>query len=179
MEKDEKKQDELSDFELLEKTKALRNAKSTIYVPKKERYEDLGSSAIIFTGFGAVGDMLVILSVLDIISIPFLSQVTSQITFFVMCTIFLIIGIQSWYKAKKLKYELGEEEDITDQINNWMKENITSQLLSTVEDKSVSSEINDLNKLNYISELTLSNFPDVEADYIDLLSEKFYNTFYE
>lgn len=96
-----------------------------------------------------------------------------------MCTIFLIIGIQSWYKAKKLKYELDEEEDITSKINNWMQENITSQLLSTVEDKNVSSEINDLNKLNYISELTLSNFPDIEPDYIDLLAEKFYNTFYE
>ena len=36
-----------NNYELLEETKKLRTAKSTLYVPKKDRYEDSKSTAII------------------------------------------------------------------------------------------------------------------------------------
>ena len=166
-------------MELLEETKKLRTAKSTLYIKKKDRYEDLGSSAVIFIGFGIVGDLLALFALLDIITFPFVSSLYSQIVMLILFTIFLIVGITSWKKAKKLKSEIDSEEDITTKINAWMIKHITKDNLDAIHDEEVSAEINVLNDLNYIKEITLEEFPDIEPDYIELLAEEHYNNIYE
>lgn len=170
---------EWEEYQLLEETKKLRTAKSTLYVPKKDKYEDFESSAVIFCLFGIIGDILVLLSALDILNIPFFSVVSSQITMSILFTVFLIIGISSWFKAKKIKSEIGEEENITNQINSWMEEHITKEILASVEDSSIPDEINILNKLNYIHDMVSEQFSDADADYLDLLIDNFYNKLYE
>ena len=172
-------QDKLNDLELLEETKKLRTAKSTLYIKKKDRYEDLGSSAVIFISFGFVGDLLALLSWFDIINFPFASTSYSQIVMMILFTIFLIVGITSWKKAKKLKTEIDTEEDITTKINAWMIKHITKDTLDAIHDDEVSEEINVLNDLNYIKEVTLEEFPDIEPDYIELLAEEHYNNICE
>lgn len=167
--------DKLNDLELLEETKKLRTAKSTLYIKKKDRYEDLGSSAVIFIGFGFAGDLLALLSMLGIISFPLASTLYSQIVMLILFTIFLIVGITSWKKAKKLKTEIDTEEDVTTKINAWMIKHITKDTLDAIHDDEVSEEINVLNDLNYIKEITLEEFPDIEPDYIELLAEDHYN----
>ena len=66
--------DKKQDYQLLEETKKLRTAKSTLYVSKKDRWEDASSTAYIFSLFGIIGDILTILSLLGIISLPFASS---------------------------------------------------------------------------------------------------------
>lgn len=169
---------EWEEYQLLEETKKLRTGKSTLYVPKKDKYEDFESSAVIFTAFGIIGDILVVLTALNIVNIPFFKGISSQIIMTIMFTVFLIIGISSWVKAKKIKSEIGAEEDTTNQINAWMKEHITKALLASVESASVAEEINILNKLNYMHELVSEQFPDADTDYLDLLIDNFYNDLY-
>lgn len=171
--------EKLNDYELLEKTKKLRTAKSTLYIRKKDRYEDLGSSAVIFIGFGFMGDVLALLSMLGILSFPFASSLYSQIVMLILFTIFLIVGIVSWKKAKSIKAEIDDEENITVKITAWMMEHITKETLDSIHDDSVSEEINVLNALNYIKEVTLEQFPDIEPDYIELLAEDHYNSICE
>lgn len=168
-------QDKLNDLELLEKTKKLRTAKSTLYVKKKDRYEDLGSSAVIFIGFGIVGDLLALLSMFGIVRFPLANNLYSQIMMLILFTVFLIGGIISWKKAMKLKTEIDTEEDITTKINAWMITHITKNTLDAIHDDEVSEEINVLNDLNYIKEATLEEFPDIEPDYIELLAEEHYD----
>lgn len=166
----------LEDYQLLEETQKLRTAKSSIYVKKEERYQDLGSTAIVFLGFGLVGDILVILNLLGFQIIPWLAgNIVSNIILLVMFTGFFIIGITSWRKAKKLKAEIGTEENITEKINSWMAEHITKAVLDKVQDASLADEINFLNKLDYMKELVSSEFSDVEIEYIEMLTEEFYN----
>ena len=50
--------DKKQDYQLLEETKKLRTAKSTLYVSKKDRWEDASSTAYIFSLFGIIGDIL-------------------------------------------------------------------------------------------------------------------------
>ncbi|MDE7426032.1 MAG: hypothetical protein K2N51_20435 [Lachnospiraceae bacterium] len=169
---------EWEDYQLLEETKKLRTGKSTLYVPKKDRYEDLESSAVIFTCFGIIGDVLVLLTALDIINIPFFSGLSSQITMAFVFTAFLIIGIHSWFKAKTLKPQISTEEDTTSQINTWMKEHITKEILSSVEDSSSPEEVNILSKLSYMHDLVSGQFPEADSDYLDLLIDNFYNDLY-
>ncbi|MCI8408258.1 MAG: hypothetical protein HFJ09_03165 [Lachnospiraceae bacterium] len=170
--------EEWENYQLLEETKKLRTGKSTLYVPKKNRYEDLESTAVIFSVFGIIGDVLVVLTALEIINIPFFRGLSSQISMAILFTIFLFIGIHSWFKAKTLKPQISAEEDTTSQINTWMKEQITKEILSTVEDSSSPEEINILNKLSYMHELVSKQFPDADSDYLDLLIENFYNDLY-
>lgn len=169
----------LNEHELLEETKKLRTAKSTVYVKKKDKYEDLGSSAVIFISFGFLGDLLSILSMLGILSFPFANTLYSQIVMLILFTAFLIIGITSWKKAKQLKTEIDDEENITVKITAWMMKNITTGKLDSIHDSNVADEINVLNKLGYIKELTMEEFPDIEPDYIELLAEDHFNSLYE
>ena len=96
------------DYELLEETKKLRTAKSTLYVPKKDRYEDASSSAFIFTIFGVVGDVVVILTILGILHLPIANNIISQIAMIGLFSFFLFVGITSWKKARFLKTELED-----------------------------------------------------------------------
>lgn len=161
------------DYQLLEETKKLRTAKSTLYVSKKDRWEDASSTAYIFSLFGIIGDILTILSLLGIISLPFASSLLSQIFMLILFTVFLIIGINSWRKATILKSEIGEEEDTTEQVNSWLETQIPKNVLDEVSDSSVSEEIDYFNKLNYLKEQLQQQFPDVDIDYLDALADAY------
>lgn len=170
---------EWSNYELLEETKKLRTAKSTLYVPKKDRYEDANSTAIIFCIFGVLGDIVAILSALDILHLPIANNIVSQIAMIALFTFFLWIGISSAIKAKKLKSELGEEEDDTNTINAWLEEHISKEMLDEICDQSQAEEINYLHKLEYVKEQLTTAFPDADDEYLDLLSDQFVSKHYD
>lgn len=170
---------EWSNYELLEETKKLRTAKSTLYVPKKDRYEDANSTAIIFCIFGVLGDIVAILSALDILHLPIANNIVSQIAMIALFTFFLWIGISSAIKAKKLKSELGEEEDDTNTINAWLEEHITKEMLNEICDQSQAEEINYLHKLEYVKEQLTTEFPDADDEYLDLLCDQFVSKHYD
>ncbi len=166
-------------YELLEETKKLRTAKSTLYVPKKDRYEDSKSTAIIFCIFGVLGDVVAILSALDILHLPIANNIVSQVAMIALFTFFLWIGISSGIKAQKLKSELGEEEDDTNTINTWLEEHITKEMLDEICDQSQGEEINYLHKLEYVKEQLTTEFPEADDEYLDLLTDQFVSKQYE
>lgn len=168
-----------NNYELLEETKKLRTAKSTLYVPKKDRYEDSKSTAIIFCIFGVLGDAVAILSALGILHLPIANNIVSQIAMIALFTFFLGIGISSAFKAEKLKSELGEEEDDTNTINSWLEQHITKEMLDEICDKSQAEEINYLHKLEYIKEQLTTEFPDADDEYLDLLTDQFLTKQYD
>ena len=161
------------DYQLLEETKKLRTAKSTLYVSKKNRWEDASSTAYIFVLFGCIGDIIIVLSMLGILSLPIASTRFNQIIMLLLFTVFLMIGISSWKKAIILKSKIGEEEDTTKQINAWLEENMTKTTLDTISDTSVPEEIDYLNKLNYLKENLQQQFPDADIDYLDALADTY------
>lgn len=168
-----------SNYELLEETKKLRTAKSTLYVPKKDRYEDANSTAIIFCIFGVLGDIVAVLSALGILHLPIANNIVSQIAMIALFTFFLWIGISSALKAKKLKSELDEEEDDTNTINTWLEEHISQEMLDGLCDQSQADEINYLHKLEYVKEQLTTEFPDADDEYLDLLTDQYVSKKYE
>lgn len=168
-----------NNYELLEETKKLRTAKSSLYVPKKDRYEDANSTAIIFCVFGVLGDVVAILSALGILHLPIANNIVSQIAMIALFTFFLWIGISSALKAKKLKSELGEEEDDTNTINSWLEEHISPKMLNEICDQSQADEINYLHKLEYVKEQLTTEFPDADDEYLDLLTDQFVSRQYD
>jgi len=146
---------------------------------KKDRYEDANSTAIIFCIFGVLGDIVAILSALGILHLPIANNIVSQIAMIALFTFFLWIGISSALKAKKLKSELGEEEDDTNTINTWLEEHISQEMLDGICDQSQADEINYLHKLEYVKEQLTTEFPDADDEYLDLLTDQFVSKKYE
>lgn len=170
---------DLKNYELLEETKKLRTAKSTLYVPKKERYEDAKSTAVVFCIFGVLGDVVATLSALDILHLPIANNIVSQVAMIALFTFFLWIGVSSAFKAQKLQSELGTEECDTNTINAWLNEHITKELLDELCNNSQSEEINYLHKLEYIKEQLTNTFPDADDEFLDLLSDEFLTKQYD
>lgn len=175
------KNDDYIALETQRELEKLRNAKSSVYVKKADRYEDVGSSAIMFLGFGGVGFLVVILNILHILNLPFFNIINdvSKFSLLVIFIAFFIIGIFSWKKAKQLKSQIGEEENITEKINQWMEKNFTKEFLEQHTDTSLSNEVNFLNQIGEMKQLLILAFPDVESNYLDMLIEEYYNSHFE
>lgn len=167
------------EYQLLQDTKNLRNAKSTLYVPKKQRYEDASSTAVIFCGFGILGDAIAILSFFHILNLPIAANTFSQVTMFMMFTIFFIIGVNAWHKASQLKGQLDQEDDDNAAINQWLKENIVTEQLDQVVDASEADEVNYLHKLDYLKEQLAFQFPNADTEFLELLADQFLTQTYE
>lgn len=177
----QEKSDSYAAYEMQRELEKLRNAKSSVYIKKADRYEDVGSSAIIFLGFGAVGFLVVLLNVLHILKLPFFDIINnvSKFSLLLIFAIFFIIGVFSWKKAKQLKSQISEEENITEKINQWMEKKFTKEFLEQHTDTSLSNEINFLNQIGEMKQLLILAFPDVESDYLDMLIEEYYNSHFE
>ncbi len=177
----QKKNDGYAAYEMQKELEKLRNAKSSVYVKKADRYEDVGSSAVVFLGFGAIGFLVVLLNILHILNLPFFDIINnvSKFSLLLIFAVFFIIGVFSWKKAKQLKSQIGEEENITEKINQWMEKKFTREFLEQHTDDSLSNEINFLNQIGEMKQLLILAFPDVESDYLDMLIEEYYNSHFE
>ena len=168
-------QQQLNDYNLLEETKKLRTAKSTVFVSKKNQYEDAQSTAVVFSIFGIVGDLFALLGLLDIYTLPFMATTYSQCSMMLLFTIFLIIGIVSWRKSKRLKEMIGTEEENDQAISSWLKETYTLEDLSSLCDENVADEINFLNQLDFLKNEAKKQFHDCPEDQIEHIAEDFLN----
>lgn len=158
--------------DLLKKTIGLRTASSSTYVKKQEQYNDLKFTAYIFIGFGIVGLVFVILNITNMLNI--LGNPLSLIIMAGMVIGFLLVGISSLRKSGVVKTQIGEENTMTDEINHFMEDAITQELLMEYHDESLSDEINYFNKTEQIKELIKNRFGDLDESYIDQLVEDFY-----
>lgn len=170
---------EAAEYQLLQDTKNLRNAKSTLYVPKKDRYEDAHSSALIFGFFGLLGDAIAVLSFFEIIHLPIAANKFSQVSMFLMFTAFLVIGIVSYKKAKALEVQISEEDNANSVIKDWLEQNITETRLEQVVDSTAADEVNYLHKLEYIKNELSTEFPQYDEEFIELLSDEFLTKLYD
>lgn len=168
-------------YKMQKEFQQLCNAKSTVYVKKSEQYEDMGSSAIIFLGFGIVGTIAVLLNLLHILHLPFFDLVNevSKGALLIIFIAFFIIGIFSLKKAKQLKAEISTEENITEKVTKWMEKEFTKEFLKQNTDPALSNEVNFLNQISEMKQLLILSFPNIESDYLDMLIEEYYNSHFE
>ena len=154
----------------------LRNAASTVYVKKADKFEDLHSTAVCFTVLGILGLVFCIFNIIGIVRVyqnPV--QLTAMVIIF---GIFLAIGISSYFRSKKVKEQISGEESLTKEINAWMEETITKELLNKLSDPSLSAEANFLQQSERIKEMIYQEF-NIEKDsdsYLEMLIDEFFNT---
>lgn len=154
----------------------LRTESSSVYVKKKDKYADFKFSGISFIVFGVAGLAVVLLNFLEIISLfnPFSMAIMG-----VVFVIFLIIGITSLMRAHKIKDIVDEEERVTKEVEAWIEENITDELIAGLIDPEQTEEDNYFSVHSQLCRKLTEQFPFFSVDYADQLMDERYNDFCE
>lgn len=167
---------ETSEEEKLEHSKKEKEEnKDNTYVKKEDKYNDYKSSAYLFLPFGILGLVFIILNITE--TLNFIGN-TFQMIVLTLCFIgFIYVGITSMLRLNSLKEEVREEQDNTSSIIQWMKANITKEVLSNVTDKNVSDEVNYIHQTDKIKEMILEEYKNLDENFIDQLIEDYYNKY--
>lgn len=174
VEEDDLHNNVITDDEIEEDTADILYTPSKAYVKKEDEYKDVKFSGITFIIFGILGIAYLTLCKLDIIAIDY--------NIFVFCVIaalfvgFIVMGVVSVVKSKKIKLQIPEEEILTEELNKWLEENITKESVGKWIDDSVSDEENDLIVMAHIRSILIKKYPDLNVSFIEMLTEEFFNS---
>lgn len=172
----EKRLAELESEEASQMFSELRTEASSVYVKKKDKYSDLLFSGISFLIFGVIGFAIIALNWFDVISWlnPF-----SMLIMAIVFVIFFAVGISSLIRARKLKGIVNEEEQVTEQVTEWIRANITDKRISGMFDPGQTQEDNYFEIHGRLCEIVSEQFPFYSRDFIDQLMDDRYNQFCE
>lgn len=143
------------------------------YVFKADRYRDLAGTVGIFLFFGAIGLVFVLLNVFGFLTV--LNGWMPNLIMGAMFAAFLYVASSTNQKAKTIRAEIEIENKLTDDINTWLKENVTKEYLTSIYDDSFSEELNYIKMTETIKELLLVKFGNQNLSYLDRLVEEYYN----
>lgn len=147
-----------------------------VYVMKADQYKDLTGTVGVFLFFGVVGIVFVILNLIGTLS--FLNGWIPILVMSALFLSFLYIALSTHQKAKKIQVEINAENELTEKINTWLKQNVTESFLSSLHNEDISDELNYMKKTDKIKEMLLSDFGPQNLSYLDRLIEEFYTQTY-
>jgi len=172
----EKQMENLENEEADKMFSELRSEASSVYVKKKEKYNDLKFSGVSFIVMGLIGLAFMAANALGYIKY---FNTFSMIVMGVVFGIFFIIGISSLVRAKKLKAIVSEEAKVTEDVTAWIEENITDEYLDSLYDDSLSDEDNYFNVHTKMCEKLYADFSYLSPEYIDQLMDERYDKYCE
>ncbi|MDD7402340.1 MAG: hypothetical protein SO170_09730 [Butyribacter sp.] len=142
------------------------------YVKKADLYRDTKFSGITFLIFGIIGGVYLVLSKTKVIPIHYNIVVFCIIA--ALFAAFIVAGIVSMVKSKKIKLQIPEEEAKIKEIKEWLDENISKELVESWLDKSVSEMENDLVVTAHIRSELIKEYPDLEKEYIEMIADEYF-----
>ena len=172
----EKQLEEIQEEEANQLLSELRTETSTVYVKKKDKYNDLKFSGISFIVFGILGCGLLLLNIAGVLN--FFNTFSSGVMFFVFLA-FFFIGISSLKRAGKLKAIVSEEERVTNEALDWIEQNITDAYIGSLFNDELSEEDNYFHVHDILCEKLSGQFSYLNRDYVEQLMDERYNQFCE
>lgn len=172
----EKEWEDLQAEEASQKFSEIRSEASSLYVKKKDKYADLKFSGISFLAFGFAGIALLVCNALGYIS---LFNKFSTLIMGVVFIVFLGVGVTSLLRAKKMKNIVSEEENVTNDVLNWIDANITDEFIDSLVDDTLSEEDNYFTAHAKMCETLGEQYPFLNKSYIDQLMDDRYNDYCE
>lgn len=171
----EEKYAEIQDEEANKLLSDLRTEASTVYVNKKDTYSDFKFSGISFIVFAVIGYLFALLNAFGVLTI---FNTFSVIVLTIVFTIFMIIGISSIHKAHSIKTLVSEEENVLEEVENYIAEHFTDDYFSALPaDESLSDEENFLMITDRLKEELAGAFPLFSRGYIDQLVDERYGEY--
>lgn len=167
---------ELDEEEAEQMFSDLRTDQSSVYVKKKDKYDDLLFSGLSFIIFSVIGGVVLLLNQIGVFSF---FNLYSTLVMSVVFVIFLGIGITSLVRARRTKALVTQEHELSDEVITWIEENITNDLINSYFDPEDSEENNYFTVHSRLCEIVSENFPFFPKEYIDELMDERYNAFCE
>lgn len=146
---------------------------SGAYEKKKEKAEELKSTALTFLVFGIAGLIFVVLNIVGVMHI-----IGGPIAFVGMPLLFagfILIGINSINRMKKTKREAVLEEESSKKITAFLQSVITEERLKELQDDTLSDEVNFIRIMEGLKSLVAKEFQISDEAYLDYITEEFYN----
>ncbi len=154
----------------------LRSEASTVYVKKRDKYADLKFSGFSFIGFGVIGIGIVVLNMLGIIN---LFNVYSMIVMSLVFVVFFIIGFATLHRASKVKESVAVEDEFTKELEDWIKENLSDELIDEWYDDTKEDQENYFEIHDKLCSTIKMEFPNIHPSYIEELAEERYTSYLE
>lgn len=146
------------------------------YIKYADKYRDMKLSGITFVIFGLIGAVYLILSKAEIIPIQY-----NVVVFWIIAALFagfLIYGIVSVVKASKIKDLILKEEERTEEIKEWLDQNLTDAMVDNWSDSSVSEGENDLIVTAHIRAMLLKEYKEESTEYLEMITEEYFEEHY-
>jgi len=169
----------ISENELEEETEDYKGliTGSGNYMFKSEKYQDYTGTFYIFLFLGIAGVIFVILNIARVLTI--LNGVFPNFIMGALFLFFIYEAITIWNKAKKLKWEIEEENQLTEKINLWLQKTVTKDFLASISNDNLSEELNYMKQTDTIRDMLLAEFGEQNHDYLDRLIEEYYNQVFD
>lgn len=143
------------------------------YVFKSEKYKDYTGTVYIFLILGIAGIIFVILNVTKVLTL--LQGFFPNLVMGALFLFFIFEAIAIGKKAKKLKAEIEEENKLTDKINEWLRNTVTKEFLTSISNDQLSEELDYIKKAETIRDMLIKEFGEQNHDYLDRLIEEYYS----
>lgn len=147
---------------------------SGVYVKKSDESKEMFSTAITFLAFAVLIAALTLVNAFKI-----MTAFSSPISLSVLGVLAIgccAVGINAIRRAQRAEIASKAEEELTDRINAWLKDNITEELFRDV-DPELREEISYLRKTELIKVKLKREFPELADNFADTLVEEFYDSF--
>lgn len=155
-----------------EETPSLPRSGNSTYMTKKEKSADYRSSGYTFLIFGVIGTIAMILHWAGVFRY---FATISAVVMTIMFAGFILIGIDSFRRAKKASLESDEEETFTKNLTEWLDSNITFDDIKVADRDDLQPEINFLNEINELKQIITRQFGTLDPAFLDQFAEDYYN----
>jgi len=152
---------------------------STVYVDAQSRYQEYKSSGIMFLCFAVFFLVFGILNFLGVIKI--MASVPALVIVFGAAISFTHIGINSLRKVSSLKAEASAEENTTETIMQYLKDNYPAEVLEKIKKQPLTGEELSGEEIYFVrmeimKEKLMAEFRNQDENYLDALLEEYYNS---
>ena len=154
-----------------------------VYQDKKAKAEDFKSSAYTLLLVGIVGIAALILMETGVL--PFrLAGSGKYITYIVMgalFVIFIVMGFLSLRSSKQYAKEAVTEENLTEKIKNWARDNITAEAIKegVFFDEDTPEEMKYFKYFDTLKKMITEQFGALDASYLEALAEEVYTRLFD
>ena len=142
------------------------------YIMKSEKYKDYLGTQYVFLILGIMGVIFVFLNIIEVFTL--LYGLFPNLIMGALFVFFIYVALSTGKKARLLKLEIDEENQLTEKINQWLQTTVTDDFLSSITNPELSEELDYIKKTDTIRDLINKEFGQQNRDYLDRLIEEFY-----